>query len=133
MMINIWLIVPVTWSQSAAVPAPQQKMLGARLCIFSQFLSPTMLPPVALVSAANTTPSYIAHSGINHHANQIKVKVSMSMCELLYLENSTTDGSTSLHSSWGLGDSTLSQGFVSDTVVVVKSTQGKSLSIILHH
>jgi len=33
-------------------------MLGARLWIFSQFLSPTIEPPVARVSAAKQTPSY---------------------------------------------------------------------------
>jgi hypothetical protein len=52
------LMIPVTWSQSAAVPAPQQKMLGAKLWSFSQFLSPTIEPPVALVSPAKQTPSY---------------------------------------------------------------------------
>ena len=41
----------------AAVPAPAQNMLGASLCNFSQFLSATMLPAVALVSAAKMTAS----------------------------------------------------------------------------
>lgn len=58
MDISVKIDLPVTWSQSAAVPAPQVKMLGAMKWIFSQFLSPTIDPPVARVSAANTTPSY---------------------------------------------------------------------------
>ncbi len=49
----------VTCSQSAAVPAPAQKMLGAKTWSFSQFLSATMEPAVALVSAASATPPYI--------------------------------------------------------------------------
>ena len=50
-------IMVVVLSQSAAVPAPAQYMLGAILCSFLQFLSATMGPPVALVSAPSTTPS----------------------------------------------------------------------------
>jgi hypothetical protein len=51
-------IVPVTFSVSAAVPAPQQKIFEANLCIFSQFLSATIGPSVALVSAPKITPSF---------------------------------------------------------------------------
>ncbi|KAH3680006.1 hypothetical protein WICPIJ_008482 [Wickerhamomyces pijperi] len=46
----------VTISVSAAVPAPAHQILGANLCNFSQFLSATISPAVALVSAAMTTP-----------------------------------------------------------------------------
>ena len=46
----------VTISVSAAVPAPAHQMRGANRCSFSQFLSATMLPAVARVSAAMTTP-----------------------------------------------------------------------------
>jgi hypothetical protein len=49
--------LPVTASVSAAVPAPQQYMFGAIKWIFSQFLSATIGPSVALVSAPRTTPS----------------------------------------------------------------------------
>ena len=49
--------LPVTFSVSAAVPAPQQYMLGAMKWIFSQFLSATVDPAVDLVSAPSTMPS----------------------------------------------------------------------------
>ena len=52
-----WLpIKSVVLSQSAAVPAPQQTIFGAKGWIFWQFLSATTSPPVALVSAPTTTP-----------------------------------------------------------------------------
>ena len=55
--------LPVTFSVSAAVPAPQQYMLGAMKWIFSQFLSATVDPAVDLVSAPSTMPSCLAHRG----------------------------------------------------------------------
>mmetsp|Transcript_11501 Transcript_11501/g.25532 ORF Transcript_11501/g.25532 Transcript_11501/m.25532 type:complete len:235 (+) Transcript_11501:307-1011(+) len=47
----------VTWSQSADVPAAQQKMLPATWWILCLFLSMTKGPPVERVSAPSTTPS----------------------------------------------------------------------------
>ena len=46
----------MTISVSAAVPAPAHHIFGASLCNFAQFLSATIGPAVALVSAAITTP-----------------------------------------------------------------------------
>lgn len=48
---------PVTAPVSAAVPAPQHRMLSAMKWIFSQFLSATVEPAVERVSAPRTTPS----------------------------------------------------------------------------
>ncbi len=60
--------LPVKFSVSAEVPAPQQEMLGARSWIFSQFLSHTIWPAVALVSAPRTTPSWRnSNSSDCHH------------------------------------------------------------------
>jgi hypothetical protein len=51
-------VVRVIASVSAAVPAPQQKMFGAMKWILEQFLSATIGPEVARVSAPRITPSY---------------------------------------------------------------------------
>ena len=42
-------------------------MFGANLCIFSQFLSATMGPSVALVSAPKMTPSFKQHTPKKEH------------------------------------------------------------------
>lgn len=51
----------VTISVSAAVPAPAHQIRGANRCNFSQFLSATIDPAVALVSAAMMTPPLNLH------------------------------------------------------------------------
>ena len=51
-----YYLLPVIASVSAAVPAPQQYMFGARKWIFAQFLSATVSPFVDRVSAPRTTP-----------------------------------------------------------------------------
>lgn len=115
----------MTWSQSAAVPAPQQKMFGARLWIFSQFLSPTMLPPVARVSAARATPSWTRNT---HQYSDI------GLWRTTYIEDDSTDGGTSL-SEWELlscGEISF-KGFVSKAVVVVESSERECIHVVQFH
>lgn len=54
-------IKAVVNSVSAAVPAPAHQIWGEMKCNFSQFLSATIGPLVALVSAAITTPPSKIH------------------------------------------------------------------------
>ena len=130
--------LPVTWSQSAAVPAPQQKMLGARLWIFSQFLSPTMEPPVARVSAARATPSY----KMNTIEVSLTIFLHLWLSRLLqavlpysYIENDTANSSTGLHVTHGLlAELGLShEGSVADAVVIVEAALWQSIDVVQFH
>jgi hypothetical protein len=104
-------------------------MLGAKLWIFSQFLSPTIEPPVALVSAARQTPSY---------TNLVNYTESFDNFELeTYFVDETTDGGTGLHvldvgleAHAAVGKHSL----VTETVVVVKATfYGERFHILKVH
>ena len=130
--------LPVTWSQSAAVPAPAQKMLGASLCSFSQFLSATMEPAVALVSAESTTPP--CHTNHGSASSSLESGASASFeselisCYLTYIENATTDGRTGLgelllRTHLGLG----LQSGVAEAVVVVEAAERDAVEVVQFH
>ena len=109
-----FLHLPVTCSQSAAVPAPQQKMFGASLWIFSQFLSATTVPAVALVSAARAIPSY-THSLVK--APEITLLIA-------YLENNSTNCcSCFCKLEFLIRREICLNSFISETVFVVESSK----------
>jgi len=110
-------------------------MFGAKLCIFSQFLSPTIEPPVALVSAARTTPSYTSTSWLilslynnkfgNFHQKSEKKT---------YLEDDTADGGTRFHGLYWLGHGgALCESLVADAHVKVEASLGESRKVIQLH
>ena len=100
-------------------------MFGARLWSFSQFLSPTIEPPVALVSAASATPSYFKRKqGLVKKIGE----------RFTYLKNDSTNGGASLHvlklsfhTDVGL------KRIVSDTVIIIESAERQVFDVVQFH
>ena len=99
--------LPVTFSVSAAVPAPQQYMLGAMKWIFSQFLSATVDPAVDLVSAPSTMPSCKGDCTEEpEHPTQplcvLRITATGSTGEHPHLEHDPCNGGSCLGEAWCL-------------------------------
>ena len=101
-------------------------MLGASGWIFSQFLSPTIEPPVARVSAARATPSYI---------NLWLVFLCLrAHNDFTYCKYTTTDRCTCLGELKLLVRLEVRfKSLVSEAVVVVKAAKRQVIHIIEFH